>query len=103
MWLSIASPPGWAGKLTIVWCIRRVYEVASNNSVKTDTRLIKNCDSIISRLLQGIHVPKVQHENYRCSRSRETLIRQRHRVGCQLKSLLLQQGLIQAEDDTKVR
>src|SRR5208283_5180906 len=53
--------------------------------------------------LRGICIPSVEREDRRAvTRLRETFSRQRSRFACQLKSLLFQHGLIQADDKKKV-
>ncbi|MBF8263607.1 MAG: hypothetical protein HW387_1272 [Parachlamydiales bacterium] len=79
-------------------------EVAVGNRVKTDKRdSLKLATHLAGGRLMGIHVPSVEREDYRAvTRLRETFSRQRSRFACQLKSLLYQHGLIQADDKRKV-
>lgn len=75
-------------------------EVAVGDRVKTDKRdSLKIASHLANGRLKGIRVPSVEREDYRTvTRLRETFVRQRSRVACQLKSLLHQHGLIKADD-----
>jgi transposase len=75
-------------------------EVAVGDRVKTDKRdSLKLATHLSQGRLKGIHVPSVVREDQRAvTRLRETFVRQRSRVACQLKSLLHQHGLIKADD-----
>lgn len=77
-------------------------EVASRDRVKTDKRDAKKIALQLSTgRLRGIYVPTLEQEAKRCaSRSRDNLVRLRHRVGQKLKALLFTQGLIESADDT---
>lgn len=79
-------------------------EIAVGDRVKTDKRdSLKLAMHLAGGRLKGIHIPSVEREQYRTiTRLRETVSRQRSRVACQLKSLLFQHGLIQANDKKKV-
>jgi len=79
-------------------------EVAVGDRVKTDKRdSLKLATHLSTGRLKGIHVPSVEREDFRAvTRLRETFSRQRSRFACQLKALLFQHGLIQADDKRKV-
>jgi len=79
-------------------------EIAVGDRVKTDKRdSLKLATHLAAGRLKGIHIPSVEREQYRIvTRLRETVVRQRSRVACQLKSLLFQHGLIKADDKKKV-
>lgn len=75
-------------------------EVSSRDFVKTDKRdALKIATQLSSNRLRAIHIPSEEREDKRhLTRLRETLIRQKVRVGCQLKSLL---HLYNLKPDTK--
>lgn len=77
-------------------------EVASRDRVKTDKRdAQKIATQLAAGRLRGIYVPSLEQEAKRsASRLRDKLVKLRHQVGQQLKSLLFTQGLIQDNDDT---
>lgn len=79
-------------------------EIASRDRVKTDKRdALKMATQLSSGRLQGIHIPSEKREEMRSvTRLRANMLKLRHRVGNQLKSLLFTRGLIQSEDDTKL-
>jgi transposase len=79
-------------------------EIAVGNKVKTDKRdSLKLAVQLSVGRLKGIHVPSEERENYRkLTRLRETFLRHRTRFGCQIKSVLLQHGLIRPDDDRRV-
>lgn len=77
-------------------------EVASRDRVKTDKRdALKIARQLAAGRLRGIFVPSQEREEKRSiTRLRSNIVRLRHQVGLQLKSLLFTQGLIDMEDDT---
>jgi transposase len=79
-------------------------EVASRDRVKTDKRdALKMATQLAAGRLRGIHVPSQEREEKRSvTRLRENLLKQRHQVGQQMKSLLFTQGLIASDDDSVV-
>ncbi len=78
-------------------------EVASGDRVKTDKRdSLKIATQLSVGRLKGIYVPSITRENYRSlTRLRDSFVRQRTRVGCQIKSLLFQHGLIRYDHGQK--
>jgi transposase len=76
-------------------------EIAARDRVKTDKRdSLKLATQLSHGRLKGIYVPSVEREAYReLSRMREKLTRDKSRVGNRLKSLLMRQGLLGADDD----
>jgi transposase len=79
-------------------------EVAVGDRVKTDKRdSLKIATHLSKGSLKGIHVPSAEQEDRRAvTRIRDTFVRQRNRLACQIKALLFQHGLIEADDKTKV-
>jgi transposase len=79
-------------------------EVAVGDRVKTDKRdSLKLATHLANGRLKGIRVPSAEREDHRAvTRLRDTFVRQRSRLACQLKSLLFQHGLIRADDKKKV-
>lgn len=79
-------------------------ETVSRERVKTDKRdSQKIAVQLSTNRLEGIYVPSIEREQLRLiSRLYETYIRHRHRIGCQLKSLLFQFGLIECTSKSKV-
>jgi transposase len=77
-------------------------EVASRDRVKTDKRdALKIVTQLAAGRLRGIFVPDQEREEKRSmTRLRTNMVKLRHQVGQQLKSLLFTQGLIDLEDDT---
>lgn len=75
-------------------------EVAANNKVKTDKRdAIKMALHLSRGMLRGIHVPTPEQELARLiTRTRAQLVKERSRVGVQIKSKLMQFGFIAADD-----
>ena len=79
-------------------------EVASRDRVKTDKRdALKMVTQLAAGRLRGVFVPPQEREEMRSvTRLRENLLKLRHQVGQQFKSLLFTQGLVECEDDTRV-
>jgi transposase len=79
-------------------------EVSSRDRVKTDKRdSLKIAKQLSDGDLKGIKVPSQEREDFRTvTRTRDTLMEDRKRVGNQLKSLLFMHGLIKPDDDRKV-
>ena len=79
-------------------------EVASRDRVKTDKRdAFKIAKQLSVGRLRGIFVPSQEREDKRSiTRLRTNILKLRHQVGQQLKSILFTQGLIEAEDDTRL-
>ncbi|MCI5057554.1 MAG: transposase, partial [Flavobacteriales bacterium] len=79
-------------------------EVSSRDRVKTDKRdALKIATQLSAGRLRGIYVPSVEQEAKRnVSRLRAKFCQSRTRVGTQLKSLLLTQGLIDGNDNTVI-
>jgi transposase len=77
-------------------------EVASRDRVKTDKRdALKIAKQLSVGRLRGIFIPSQEREEKRSvTRLRTNIVKLRHQVGQQLKSLLFTQGLIAGEDDT---
>lgn len=75
-------------------------EIASNNKVKTDKRdAIKMALHLACGMLRGIRIPTPEQELARLlTRTREQLVKERSRVGIQIKSKLMQFGAIAADD-----
>lgn len=75
-------------------------EVAANNKVKTDKRdAIKMALHLSRDMLRGIRVPSLEEELARLlTRTRAQLVKERSRLGIQIKSKLMQFGAIAAED-----
>lgn len=71
-------------------------EVSSRDRVKTDKRdSLKIATQLADNRLRAIYVPSEEREDRRnLTRLRETLVRQKNRTACQLKSLLQLHGLI---------
>jgi transposase len=79
-------------------------EVASRDRVKTDKRdALKVATQLSAERLRSVFVPELEQEAKRAvTRLRTNILRLRHRVGQQFKSLLFTQGLIDSDDDTKL-
>lgn len=79
-------------------------EVASGDRVKTDKRdSLKLASHLSQGRLKSIYIPSVQREDYRAiTRLRDTFVRERSRFSCQIKALLFQHGLIQADDKRRI-
>ena len=79
-------------------------EVASRDRVKTDKRdAFKIAKQLSVGRLNGIFVPTQEREGKRSmTRLRTNMVKLRHQIGQQLKSLLFTQGLIDGEDDTRL-
>lgn len=79
-------------------------EISSRDRVKTDKRDAKKIAvQLASGRLEGIFVPSEEREAKRnVSRLRTNFWQYRTRVGVQLKSLLFTQGLIDANDQTRI-
>lgn len=78
-------------------------EVAARDRVKTDRRdSLKIATQLAAGRLKSIYIPSIQREEYRSiTRLREVFLRHRNRIGCQLKSLLLQSGNVSYYQDQK--
>ena len=79
-------------------------EIAVGNRVKTDKRdSLKIAAHLSEGRLTPIYIPSAEREDLRAvTRLRETCTRQRVRLGNQLKSLLLLNGLIKFNDKKKI-
>ncbi len=79
-------------------------EIASRDRVKTDKRdSLKIATQLAAGRLKGIYIPTIEREAYRfISRLREQLIRERTRIGVQIKSFLTLNGLLTYKDTKKV-
>lgn len=79
-------------------------EVSSRDRVKTDKRdSLKIASHLSKKQLRPIHVPSVEREDRRnLTRLRESLVRQRTRTACQLKSLLNYYGLLPPDQKTRI-
>ena len=79
-------------------------KVSARDRVKTDKRdSLKMAKQLSNGEIIGINVPNEKRELFRMlTRSRETLVDAKKRIGNQLKSLLFTQGLIAPDDDMKV-
>lgn len=79
-------------------------EVSSRDRVKTDKRdSLKLATQLSDSRLRGIYVPSKQREAYReLSRMREKVAKDKRRIGNRLKSLLVRQGLLGADDEEAV-
>jgi len=76
----------------------------SNDRVKTDKRdSLKIATHLSQGRLKGIHVPTVEREDYRAvTRLRDAFVREKLRLGNQIKALLHQHGLIAPDNKKKV-
>lgn len=79
-------------------------QVSARDRVKTDKRdSLKMAKQLSTGSLKSINIPSEARENFRLlTRTRESLVDHKKRIGNQLKSLLFTQGLIDPEDDAKV-
>ena len=79
-------------------------EVAVGDRVKTDKRdSLKIATHLFEGRLKGIHVPSQEREDKRAiTRLRNTFVKERSRLACQIKALLYQHGLIKADDKKMV-
>jgi transposase len=79
-------------------------EVAVGDRVKTDKRdSLKIATHLATGRLKGIRVPSKEREDKRAvTRLRDTFVKERSRLACQIKSLLHQHGLIKADDEKMV-
>jgi transposase len=79
-------------------------EISSRDKVKTDKRdSLKIATQLMAGRLKGIHIPSVEREQYReVTRLRETLVKDKNRVGNRIKGLMHRHGLIDALDETKI-
>jgi len=79
-------------------------EVAVGDRVKTDKRdSLKIATHLSQGRLKGIHVPSPEREWRRTvTRLRDNIVKQRTRIGNQLKSLLFLNGLISADSNKKI-
>ena len=77
-------------------------EVSSRNRVKTDKRdALKIATQLSVGRLHGIFVPSYEREDKRnATRLRLNMVRLRHQIGSEFKSLLFTQNLIEGDDDT---
>jgi transposase len=79
-------------------------EIASRDRVKTDKRdSLKIATQLSVGRLKCIHIPSIEREAFRSvSRLREKFVRDRTRIGVQIKSLLSLNGLTTFKDNKKV-
>ena len=79
-------------------------EIASRDRVKTDKRdSLKIATQLSVGRLKSIHVPTLERESFRAiTRLRESLIRDKTRVGVRIKSFLNLHGLLPHNDKTRV-
>lgn len=79
-------------------------EINARNRVKTDKRdSLKIATQLAAGRLHGIYIPSVEQELSRTvSRLRESLVRQRSRLACQLKNVLFLFGYIPYSEKLKV-
>lgn len=79
-------------------------EVASRDRVKTDKRdSLKIATQLSAGRLRGIHVPTREREALRSvSRLREKLVKDKTRIGVQIKSFLNLNGLLDRDHDKRV-
>lgn len=79
-------------------------QVSARDRVKTDKRdSLKMAKQLSNCELKPIRIPSIQREHFRIlTRTRETLVDGKKRVGNQLKSLLHTQGLIGPGDHMKI-
>lgn len=79
-------------------------EISARDRVKTDKRdSLKLATQLSAGRLKGIYVSTEEREAYReLSRMREKVSKDKRRVGNRLKSLLMRQGLLGADDDEKI-
>lgn len=79
-------------------------EIASRDRVKTDKRdSLKIATQLSVRRLKCIYIPSIEREAFRSvSRLREKFVRDRTRIGVQIKSFLNLNGLINYKDTKKV-
>ena len=79
-------------------------EIASRDRVKTDKRdSLKIANQLSVGRLKGIHIPSTHREAFRSiSRLREKLVRDRTRIGVQIKSFLNLNGLQTHKDNKRV-
>lgn len=75
-------------------------EIAANNRVKTDKRDAKKMALHLSRrMLRGIDIPTVEQELRRqLTRTRAQLVKERTRIGIQIKSKLMLFGALKPDD-----
>lgn len=71
-------------------------EISARDSVKTDKRdSLKIATQLADGRLTCVYIPSIEREDKRnLTRLRESIVKQRTRIGCQLKSLLHLHGLI---------
>jgi transposase len=74
--------------------------IASNDRVKTDKRDAKKlCDLMSTRMITGIQIPTESQESSRLlTRTREQLVKERSRIGIQMKSKLAYYGKMSGTD-----
>jgi transposase len=77
-------------------------ETASNNRVKTDKKdSQKLAEHLFQGRLKGINIPSIEQEYKRLiTRTREQILKQRVRIGNQIKSKLFQFGFIDSNNET---
>ena len=79
-------------------------EIASRDRVKTDKKdSLKIATQLEAGRLKGIYIPSLERESYRAiTRLREKLVKDRTRIGVQIKSFLNLNGLIDYTDKKKI-
>ncbi len=79
-------------------------EISARDRVKTDKRdSLKIATQLSHGRLKCIYIPTEEREAYReLSCMREKLTKDKRRIGNRLKSLLMRQGLLDADDDKKI-
>ena len=79
-------------------------EISSRDRVKTDKRdSLKLAVQLSTERLKCIHIPSEEREAAReLTRLRESLARDKRRIGNQLKSLLMKHSLLVKDDDKKI-
>ncbi len=79
-------------------------EIAVADRVKTDKRdSLKLATNLSLGKLKGIFIPSIEQEDRRTiTRLRDKFVCERSRLACQIKSLMYQYGLIEADDNRKV-
>ena len=77
-------------------------EISARNRVKTDKRdALKIATQLSVHRLKGVFVPTLEREERRSvTRLRLNMVKLKHQVGAEFKSLLFTQGLISMDDDT---
>lgn len=79
-------------------------EVSARDRVKTDKRdSFKITSQLSVGKLKPIHVPSIEREQFRLlTRLRQSLVKQRSRVACQMKNVLFQFGYIPYTETSRV-